>query len=119
MAKSKLPRMQHLPGEIICEAWRVNFVAKDWVTEMMKMHANLMGPSAVQQAFDQTGALARPNNAILGSGRASSPSSRAHSLSMNRMSPDFFFDYTGRFGQFSSDQRKINLFYRAFGKLLG
>ena len=47
MAKSKLPRMQHLPVEIICEARRVNFVAKHWVTEVMKMHANLMGPSAM------------------------------------------------------------------------
>jgi hypothetical protein len=47
MAKSKFPRMQHLSREILCESRRVDFVAKHWVTEMMKMHANLMGPSAV------------------------------------------------------------------------
>jgi hypothetical protein len=47
MVKSKLPSMQHLSRKIPCEVRRVDFIAKDRVTEMMKMHANLMGPSAV------------------------------------------------------------------------
>jgi hypothetical protein len=38
---------------------------------------------------------------------------------MDRMSSNFSFDYTGRFGQFSGHQRKINLFHRTRGELLG
>ena len=48
----------------------------------------------LQLALDKTGPLARPNDAIPGFGRPSAQRSRAHSLSMNRVSSDFFFDYT-------------------------
>ena len=72
---------------------------------MMKVHANLMGPPTVELAFDETGVFVRPNDAILGFGRAPTQSGRAHSLSMNRVSSDFFFDYTGDLTQFSGDQR--------------
>ena len=46
MAKSKLPRVQHLSRKILCGAC-IDFVAEHGMTEMMKMHANLMGPSGV------------------------------------------------------------------------
>jgi hypothetical protein len=39
--------MQHLSRQIFCETLRIDFIAKHRVTEMMKMHANLMSPSAV------------------------------------------------------------------------
>ena len=39
--------MQHLSRKILCEPRRIDFIANHWVTEMMKMHANLMSPSAV------------------------------------------------------------------------
>jgi hypothetical protein len=36
---------------------------------------------------------------------------------MDRMPSNVFFDYAGRLAQFSGDQRQINLFNRARGKL--
>ena len=94
MAKSKPPRVQHLARKILREARSVDFVTKYRMTEMMKMHTNLMGSSTMQPALDKTGPLARPNDAIPGFGRPSAQRSGAHSLSMNRVSSDFFFDYT-------------------------
>src|ERR1700730_15169353 len=79
MTKSKLPRMQHLSRENLCEPRRIDFITEQRETEMMEMHANLMSPSAVQPAFDQSGPIARPNGAILGFGCASTEGSRAHS----------------------------------------
>lgn len=58
MAKCELPGMQHLSGKILCHTRRVNFVAQHRVTEMMKMDANLMGPSGVEAALHETGAVA-------------------------------------------------------------
>jgi hypothetical protein len=111
--------MQHLSRKILCDTRAIEFIAKHRVTEMMKMHAYLMGPSAVQPAFDQTGPNTRPNDAILGFGRASAQSRRAHLLPVDWMSSDFFFDYSNRLAQSSSYQRKINLLHRTVSKLLG
>src|SRR5436190_1566117 len=47
MAKFKLPRMQHLSWKILCKARRIDFIAEHRMTEMMKMHADLVSPSAV------------------------------------------------------------------------
>ena len=52
MMEAQLPRMQHLAREIFRNARCVNFIAQDWMAEMVKMHANLMGASTVQQAFN-------------------------------------------------------------------
>jgi len=38
---------------------------------------------------------------------------------MDRVSADFFFDYSSGFGQFSAHQCEINLFHSARGKLPG
>ena len=46
MAKTKLPCVQHLSREILYGS-RIDFVAQHGMTEMMKMHANLMGPASV------------------------------------------------------------------------
>ena len=54
MAKSKLPRVQHLSRRILCAA-RIDFVAKHGMTEMMKMHANLVGTAGVKRTFHQAG----------------------------------------------------------------
>ena len=119
MAKPKLPRMQHLSWETLRVPRRIDFVAKQRVTEMMKVHANLMSSSAMWPAFDETGPIAGPNDAILGFGRATAQNCRAHSLSMNWMAPNISFDDTGRFVQFSGDQCKINLLHRSFSELFG
>ena len=54
MMKSELPRVQHLSRKFGCALSSVNFVAKDRMTEMMQVHANLMCASSVEHAFDQT-----------------------------------------------------------------
>ena len=119
MAKSKLPGMQHLSRKILRETRCVDIIAEHRVTEMMKMHANLMSPSAVQPTFNETGALARPNDAKLGFGRASAQNRRAHSLPVDWMASDLFFDYSSRLAQSSRHQRKINLLHRTVSKLHG
>jgi hypothetical protein len=52
MAKAKLPRVQHLARKIFRQPRRIDFIADNGVAEMMKMHADLMGASAVQPAFN-------------------------------------------------------------------
>jgi hypothetical protein len=111
--------MQHLSRKILCETRRIDFVAKHWVTEVMKMHANLMGPSTVQPALDKSGPLTRPNDAILSFSRPSAHSSRAHSLSMDWMPSDLFFDHTSWLAQLSGDECEIDLLYTARGELPG
>ena len=118
MAKSNFPGVQHLAWETFCQVRCINFITQHRVTNMMKMHANLMGASAMQPALDKTRLISRTNDAILRFGRASAREGHAHSLPMDGMSSDFFFDQAGLFPQFSGDERKVNLFDRAFCKLL-
>jgi len=92
MLEAQFPRVQHLPRKIFGNARRINFIAEHGMTEMMKMHANLMGASTVQPALNQTCLLAGANQPILGFSRTSAHGSHPHSLSMDRMSSDFFFD---------------------------
>src|SRR5260370_18435861 len=53
MSQCNFPRVQHLSRQIFCCAPRIDFIAKDRVTEMMNMHTYLMCASAMQPAFDQ------------------------------------------------------------------
>src|SRR4051794_17670433 len=101
MTKSKLPRMQHLSRKMLCETRRIDFIAEHRVTEMMKMHANLMSPSGVLPAFDQACLIGWANYAIIGFGRASTEGRRAHSFSVDWMPTDSFFDHTSWLAQFS------------------
>jgi hypothetical protein len=120
MAKSKLPRMQHLSWKLLCESWRINFITEHRVTEMMKMHPNLVGPSAVQPALDETRPITGANDAILGFGRASTMACCcAHSLSVHWMASNFLYNYAAWLAQFSSYERKINLLHRAVCELPG
>ena len=119
MTESKLPSMQHLARKIFDQAYSIDFVTEDRMTQMMKMHANLVRASAVQPAFNQTCFLIGANNAIFGFGCASTLCGDTHSLPMDRMSSDSFFDYAGRLAQFSRHQCEINLFYGAVGELSG
>ena len=52
MMEAELPCVQHLARQIFRKARRINFIAEHRMTEVMKMHANLMGASAVQSAFN-------------------------------------------------------------------
>src|SRR6266571_3655982 len=110
MAKTQFPRMQHLSREILCQAGRINFIAQHRMTEMVKMHTNLMRASAMQSAFDQARLVPCANDAVFSFGCTPTWRSNAHALSMYGMSPDFFFDDACLFAQFSGDKREINLF---------
>jgi len=119
MIEAELPRVQHLAREIFRNARRINFIAEHRMTEMMKVHANLMGASAVQPAFNQACIAARAKHAILGFGCPPAEGSHPHPLSMHRVSSDFFFDYASCLAQLSGDEREINLFHCARGELFG
>src|SRR6185436_13500435 len=103
VTKTELPCVQHLAGKMFGERGRVNFVAQHRITKMMQMHPNLMRAATVQFAFNQTGLLARTENAIFSLGRATVGRTHAHSLSMHRMSPNFVLDYARLFPQFPGD----------------
>ena len=117
MAKTQFPRMQHLSREILCQARRINFIAQHRMTEMVKMHTNLMRASAMQSAFDQARLVPCANDAVFSFSCATTWRSDAHALSMCRVSPDFFFDYACLFAQLPGDEREINLLDYALGKL--
>src|SRR6266568_3471929 len=70
MSKPNFPGVQHLSRKIFCRTRRIDFVAEHWMTEMMKVHADLVGASAMQTAFDKACFSSRSNNAIFGLGRA-------------------------------------------------
>jgi len=70
MAKSNFPGVQHLSWEIFYQAHRINFIAQHRVTDMMKMHPDLVSPSTVQPALNQARLISRAQDAIFGFGRA-------------------------------------------------
>ena len=104
MAKSNFPGVQHLSREIFRQARRIDCIAQHWVTDMVKMHPDLMSPSTVQPALDQARLISRAQDAIFGLSCASMQGSHAHPLSVDRMSPDFFFDRARLFAQFTHAQ---------------
>src|SRR5205814_1067669 len=66
MSKPKLPRMQHLPRESSGLPPTVNTVAEDRMSEMLKMHANLMSPAAVQPALEEAGIVSGAHDLEIG-----------------------------------------------------
>ncbi len=69
MFESELPRVQHLPRQLLDSFRSVNLVAQNRVTEVMKMHTDLVGPTTVDAAFHQTGMIPFPRDSVLGPGR--------------------------------------------------
>ena len=88
MMETQLPRMQHLSRKFGRALLSVNFVAKNRMTEMMQMHANLMRASAVKHAFDQTNSAARSHDAIIGAGAATAFFVHRHALPMFGVASD-------------------------------
>jgi hypothetical protein len=117
MLKTKFPSMQHLPWEFVSGLSPINFIAENWLTKMMQMHANLMRPSAVQFTFNQTPLLRRAQNSIIGAGRSAALRLDAHPLSICSVTPDFSVNHTGNSPHFSGNERKISFFHCAFGEL--
>ena len=92
MMESKFPRVQHLAGKNFGQLRCINFVAQNGMVKVMQMNANLMRPSAVQPAFDQTHFFAGANNSIFRLCAASARFRHRHPLSMHGMTADFRFD---------------------------
>ena len=53
MLETQFPRVQHLPRKVPGVLGAVNLVAKNGMTDVMKMNSNLVGAPTVQFAFDQ------------------------------------------------------------------
>ena len=70
MTKSNFPGVQHLSWEIFRQARRINFIAQHRVTDMMKVHPDLVSPSTVQPALDQARLISCAQDAIFGFGYA-------------------------------------------------
>ena len=66
MIETQLPRMEHLSWKFGRALSSVNFIAKNRMTEMMQMHANLMRASAMEHAFDQTNSATRFHDTVIG-----------------------------------------------------
>ena len=71
MPESNFPSVQHLSREILYQARRIDFIAENRMAEMMKMHTNLVGASAVQPALNQARPGTRAKDAVFGLGRPS------------------------------------------------
>ncbi len=116
MIKSQLPGVEHLPRVVAGAASGVNTIAENGVAEMLEMDADLMGPAAVQSAFDQAGFGAALPHAIIGPGGPASFVDR-HPLAVDAVTCDAGLnDSSGEFG-FARDQSQIDFFHRAVGKL--
>ena len=70
MEKSNFVRVQHLSCEIFHQTRRINLIAQHRVTDMMKMHPDLVSPSTVQPALDQARLISAAQDAIFGFGYA-------------------------------------------------
>ena len=53
MLKAQFPGVQHLSRENCGVLFPVNLVAKHGMAKMLKVNPHLVGPAAVQFAFDQ------------------------------------------------------------------
>ena len=89
------------------------------MTEMMKMHADLVSPPSMQNAFNQTNLAACSKDAIFGLGRAPARVSDRHSLSIDGVSSNFLFNHARGLAQFSGNEREINFLHRPLRELFG
>src|SRR5437762_9425365 len=92
MLKAQFPSVQHLSRKSCSVFLTVNLVAKNWMAKMLKMNPHLVGPAAVQFAFDQAHLIRRAQNTIFRLRRAPAPRPSRHPLSIYWMASDGFFN---------------------------
>jgi len=119
MTETQLPGVEHLTGEITGAFAAVKFIAEDGMTEMMQVHADLVGAAAVQSALDQAHVAARTQDPIPGFCGASLTARDAHPLPVNRMARNCFVDDAGSFARGAGNESEINFSHRARRKLFG
>lgn len=119
MAETELPRVKHLAKEISGAFAGVKFVAEDWVPEIVKVDADLVGAATVQNAFDQAHVAARTQNAIIRFRRSSLTARDTHALPMNRVALDCFVDDASSLSRSPGHESQIDFSHGAGGKLFG
>jgi hypothetical protein len=119
VAEGEFPGVEHLAGIIAGAFPAVQFVAEDRMTEVMQVDADLVGPAAVQGAFDEADPVAGTQDAVFGFRGAALAAGDAHPLSMDGMTFDRFIDDAGSLAQRAGDERQINLGHGACGELAG
>src|SRR5437764_14195598 len=119
MLKAQFPSVQHLSRKSCSVFLAVDLVAKHWMAKMLKVNAHLVGPAAVQFAFDQAHFIRRAQNAIFRLRLAAAPRRSRHSLSIYWMASDLLLNRSRIFAQPSTNEREINLFYGALLELFG
>jgi hypothetical protein len=64
MTEAELPSVEHLAGIIAGAFAAVKFVAEDGMAEVMEVDADLMGPAAVENAFDKADVAGGTQNPV-------------------------------------------------------
>lgn len=117
MVETEFPGMKHLAGEIARPFAAVDFVAKDWMAEVMEMNADLVGAAAVENAFDQADLSVGTENAIFGFCGTALPAGNGHPLSVNRVTCDCLVDDAAARPRRPRDKREIDFPNRASREL--
>ena len=108
MLEGELPGVEHLAGEIPGAFSAVEFIAEDGMAEMMEVDPDLVGPAAVQNAFDQADLAVGAHDLVFGfRGTALAPRD-THPLPMDRMTRDGFVDNTAARPRQTCNQGKID-----------
>ena len=117
MFKSKLKGVQHLAREIFGELGRVNFIPQNGVTNVMKMHSDLVGAATVQLALYQAHFRRAPKHFVFSSGFTTTPLRHTHSLPMDPVPANLFVDYAGTLAQFAGHQGQVGFCHRPVAEL--
>ena len=127
MGERQLPGMQH-------DAWRglarnfrqpqglpaaIGWIAEDGKTQVLKMDADLMRASRVEQGLDERGPAQTFDHAVAGPGFSSGALRDRHLFSMAGMSRDRRSNLPRQPRHLATGNREVSFLDRASGKLLG
>jgi hypothetical protein len=117
MSESQLPRVEHLPREIAGAFPRVRPVPKHRVSEVEKMHPDLVSAPAVNPAFDKAGVGRLGGHSIFRLRGAAARCRGRHPCAVHGMTRNRRIDESGFFAKPAGDQSEINFIDTATGKL--
>jgi len=125
MFERKLPRVKQLPGRDVTGQFSQAFVlalairrvSHDGITKVFEVYPDLMGASSVQIGFDARGAPETFAHAIGGAGVTTIVVRNGHALSMRGMPANCGANFPFVARDFAANDRLVNLFHRAPGKL--
>ena len=126
VVKGQPTGMQHLAGraeaggleELSILGQAIDRIARQGITEVLEVHADLVGASGVESGLDQGDASAFFQDAEGGPGLASGSLGDRHSLAMRGMTGDGGVDLALGDGQFTAEDGVVDFFDRAPGELL-